>query len=358
MEFQHESWDELWNQGGSKAGATIQPNASPSQQSSQNQSSEETANDQTEDSKTPVEEEEEQEQEPLLVTLSNPVFLDLEDQIFIDKPANIQVDVTYETERRPREITFQIHGVFEGETESSIVTTGTIDSDNKAQTTITIPQHMTFYHKENKTDTDKISYTFKAMCPADNSEIESEELLLPKKIFTVDTIEYPKHIFHAESAVPFLDEDGELIHFLVACFLHANEHPDKKIVRAQHPETSDDPEIALFEKRINAMTALSLNTLSDVTSLAQNDGTLLDFKQSLKTLSIKYGWECNPGDVNESEDSETSNAIEQFQKTFNTLYSKSITVSGSLEKETWEALFSVIYTTAFDIAQTSDFFDD
>ena len=283
---------------------------------------------------------EEQEQ---LVEISNAVFLEPE-SIRIGETTPVEATVNYLTERTPVAMQVRLKAVFE-ENESFGPFIDVQVENGKISTELEIIQNMDFYHKENKTPEDKVTYTFNVKCTADGTEAESESILLPEQFLNIDLIEILDNSFHHNSAVPCLIEDGGLTASISTLFKHLEEWPDKEVLVYGHTDTSGehDYNFGLSERRANAIKAIISND-SDLWNNAITDKyTVTDYQTILKNLSKIWGWPCDPGNIDGDDGPKTQEGIKGFQTNYNTAYEASITIDGVIGPQTWGAICHTLH---------------
>ncbi|MGL1900746.1 MAG: OmpA family protein [Fibrobacterales bacterium] len=297
-------------------------------------------------------EEQEEPQEPL-VKLSNIQFL-TPDSVIIDEKTEVQVDVTFLTEVKPREVVFQINALFDGKIESSQQVTGAI-RNSVARATVPVHLHHGYYFKENKALDEKIAYTVAAVCPRDNTEIESETLKLPRKSQCLSLVEVNSAVFNQNGILPSLDENNYIIKALCASYRYMKEWPDKEITIYGHADTtgSADSDFEVSLDRAQAVKALLAGDSALWKSIAKKSGTVFDYQRYLKFLSLVYGWNTDPGTVDGKTTEQTASALQQFQDEYNQKYNKSIDVDGFIGPDTWGAFLDIIRDKALTGADAS-----
>ncbi|MBN1306504.1 MAG: hypothetical protein JXA18_01205, partial [Chitinispirillaceae bacterium] len=112
-----------------------------------------------------------------------------------------------------------------------------------------------------------------------------------------DFVEMPDVLFHHNSAVPCLDEEGVLLGALTAAFSFAKENPDKEIVLFGHTDTSGDPSYNydLSQWRAEGIKALLDNNQEAWLDVVDIASKVEDYQSILKSLTISQGWNCDPG---------------------------------------------------------------
>ena len=284
--------------------------------------------------------EEEQEQ---LVSISNAIFLE-PDSAKINATTPIEATVNYLTERTPVSMQVRLKADFEGnEIFGSFVEAQVVDG--KINTDLEVIQHMDFYHKENKTPEDKVTYSFAVKCEADGTEVESDSLELPRQVLAIDLIEVLDNSFHHNSAVPCLIEDGGLTASIATLFKHIEEWPDKEVLVYGHTDTSGehDYNLGLSEHRAKAIKAIIHNDKDLWNDAIKDKYSVEDYQTILKSLYVLQGWPCDPGEVDGIDGSNTKEGLKGFQSKYNESYGGSLEVDGLIGPMTWGAICHTLY---------------
>ncbi|MGL1903974.1 MAG: OmpA family protein [Fibrobacterales bacterium] len=306
----------------------------------------------------PIEEETDQEPEEeeavqeQLVSFTNPVFSDSE-AARIDEESEVSVEVNYLTDRTPGIVLTMVARYNDEEERGSPIS---VTPENGIATAcIPLAQHQGFYFTENKTAADKVSYTFIATCDDDGTEIASEAIELPNATLLIEIVEVLDSVFNLNSAVPCLDTTGSVVSALSAAFKHMSEFPDKEIVCFGHTDTSGEPDhnLALSEKRAQAVKALISNDQDIWTSAIEGHSTVTDYQTILQSLAASYGWNCDPGTVDGADGENTQAGVKSFQEEYNTHYSGSLTEDGLIGPATWGAFAHTLYELAL-VASEAD----
>ncbi|MGL1934429.1 MAG: OmpA family protein [Fibrobacterales bacterium] len=339
------------NTSGNSSAQNSSPSSTTSNSTPQEEEEEKKSNTQNQE----LIEEQEEPQEPL-VKLSNIQFLTPE-SVIIDEKTEVQVDVTFLTEAKPREIVFKINALFDGKIESGQQVSGTI-RNSIARATMPVHLHHGYYFKENKALDEKVTYTVAAVCPRDNTEIESETLELPTMSQCLSLVEVNSAVFNQDGILPRLDENNHIIKALCASFRYMKEWPDKEITIYGHADTtgSADSDFEVSLDRAQAVKALLAGDSALWKSVAKKIGTVLDYQRYLKSLALAYGWDTDPGSVDGTHSEQTAGALQQFQAEYNQKYEKSIEIDGLIGPDTWEAFFEIVRDKALvgaDVASKS-----
>jgi outer membrane protein OmpA-like peptidoglycan-associated protein len=166
----------------------------------------------------------------------------------------------------------------------------------------------------------------------------------PVETIHCDFIEIPDILFHHASAVPCLDGKGVLLGGLAAAFRFAKDNPSKEVVIFGHADTSGEPayNYDLSQWRSEGIKALLDNNADvwlDVVDLASK---IEDYQTILKALAVTHGWNCDPGDVDNTDGPKTKAAVKTFQEQYNTKFRGDLKPDGAIGPKTWSAIFSVM----------------
>ncbi|NLW32668.1 MAG: hypothetical protein GXY77_14565, partial [Fibrobacter sp.] len=166
--------------------------------------------------------------------------------------------------------------------------------------------------------------------------------MIPK--INCDFVEAPDILFHHNSAVPCLDQNGTLIDSLTSVFKYAKENKDKEIVLFGHTDTSGDPDYNydLSQWRVEGIKALLDNNVNMWLDIVELASRVEDYQTILKSLCDSYGWPTDPGAVDNTNSQKTIDAVKAFQSEYNTRFNSSLKEDGVVGSKTWEAIFEVI----------------
>ncbi|MDG5816823.1 peptidoglycan-binding protein [Chitinispirillales bacterium ANBcel5] len=159
-----------------------------------------------------------------------------------------------------------------------------------------------------------------------------------------DYLEIPDCLFHPDSAVPCIDEDGHLISELVTVTNYAHDFPDKELVLFGHTDQtgSEGYNYELSRLRSCAVKALLDGDETAWAEITKNRSRVKDYQQILKTLSTSHNWPCDPGEVDDINGPKTEEGVKAFQEMFNIKFNENITEDGKIGPQTWKAIFKTI----------------
>jgi hypothetical protein len=154
--------------------------------------------------------------------------------------------------------------------------------------------------------------------------------------------------FNSNCALPVLDAKGELIASLAQAFAYAKEHADSELIVEGHADASGDAKynLAISKRRAESIRALLGNDAAMWNGVVKADGAdhkiePEDYKASFKTLADKYGWSCDPGVIDNSNDARNKETVKKFQLEFKKRFGKDLNPGGIMESTSWEAMFLV-----------------
>lgn len=164
--------------------------------------------------------------------------------------------------------------------------------------------------------------------------------------------------FHHDSAVLLPDhprEDGgdhgerlTGLSVLLTCYLQAEAFPSQKLLVAGHTDTTgaDEYNLTLSRQRAqNVYLALTGDRAGWVES-CEAKHTTADVQQIVHWARETFGWECDPGPVDDKAGPKTKAGVEAFQERYNQAFDPSISVDGIVGPQTWGAVFD-----CYDFAQ-------
>jgi len=176
------------------------------------------------------------------------------------------------------------------------------------------------------------------------NKMDSPELDMPAEMKTlVEFVEIPDITFNIGSAIPCVDDSAVLISELSSAIGHAAENSSKHMVIFGHTDTDGKigANYVLSENRAKAVKALLDNDIDTWKSIASQYSKVEDIQTILSSLNESFGWECDPGTIDNIDGPKTRTAIEQFQNGFNARYNESISTDGIIGPQTWGAIHSV-----------------
>jgi len=158
--------------------------------------------------------------------------------------------------------------------------------------------------------------------------------------------------FHHDSAVllPEYVPDSDSVEkkpfgfdALRTCYLHAKEHPERKILLAGHADTTgaDEYNVGLTEKRADSVLHALVGRRDEWVKISQGKHKVEDYQLIVKWVNAIWGWGCDPGPVDGKKGPKTKKAVEIFQKNYNAAFGMKIAEDGIVGKQTWQAIFDI-----------------
>jgi hypothetical protein len=187
--------------------------------------------------------------------------------------------------------------------------------------------------------------------------------------YKVAMVEVEDLHFHLDSAVMMPDRDpadavdaksgADLTALVIlrACYLYAKEHPGKKVVCLGHTDRSgDDPyNLELSKQRAHNVWAVMMGKQDEWTKLCMAQHVVRDYQLILKWIAnVRYWPDCDPGKVDGTHGSQTSNAIRAFKKRYNENYGGSLNKSGVVDQPTWDAFFKMYMVGLAGVMQVEE----
>lgn len=160
--------------------------------------------------------------------------------------------------------------------------------------------------------------------------------------------------FHHNSAVLLPDKDGSSsgsseqgqisgLAVLATCYRYAEEHPDQKILIAGHADTSGDENynVVLSQQRADNVLYALLGDRVKWVKIADAKNKVEDYQLILGWVAKEWGWNCDPGEKNNTLNPKTVAALTEFQKRYKGDFKAPIGVDGKIGPETWGAIFDL-----------------
>jgi OmpA family len=195
------------------------------------------------------------------------------------------------------------------------------------------------------------------------------------------TIRWPKSMhllemedahFHHDSAVLLPDYAGSLseedeespdramgLAVLRAALAQAAENPKQKLLIAGHTDTTGQPDynVDLSQQRADSVLHVLCGNKDDWVTVAHGKHKTEDYQQIFKWAARQFGWDCDPGAVDDKDGPKTKAATKEFQKGYNVDFEQSIDEDGIVGKQTWGAVFDcyeqVLGEVLFDPEESS-----
>ena len=156
-------------------------------------------------------------------------------------------------------------------------------------------------------------------------------------------IEFPDLLFNHNSAVPCMDETGNLIHGLQHAYFYSFDHPDEEMLVLGHTDTSGEIEYnhSLSELRAKGVLAILTNDTAEWEKITTSNSKVEDYQSIFKSLFTLHHWDCDPGEIDNEHGPKTERATKGFQKECNSIYDLQLQMDGVVGPQTWQAILKV-----------------
>ena len=141
-----------------------------------------------------------------------------------------------------------------------------------------------------------------------------------------------------------------------SAYEHAENNPSHQLLVAGHTDTSgrDDYNLGLSQKRADSVLYVMLGDRDSWVSLSKEKHKVEDYQQIVKWASWTYGWNCDPGPIDNVHGGQTTAAVKSFQKNYNDAFEASISEDGQVGTETWGAFFDVYIDQLKELMDVDD----
>lgn len=213
---------------------------------------------------------------------------------------------------------------------------------------------------------DEITFSVKTLGKIKNLFTGKPNRMTVKTKFSGHVLEMEDVNFHFDSAVllpdfgPFAPKSGTPeqnrvtgLAVLYACYKHAQEDRDKKkdkpeeerqrLLIAGHTDRKGGASynLELSNLRAENIRCALLGDKDGWVKICIQKHKVEDYQQILKWIAWNWGWDCDPGNVDNKDNPETRSATKRFQVQYNAEFNKSIPENGVVERETWGAFFDM-----------------
>ncbi len=156
--------------------------------------------------------------------------------------------------------------------------------------------------------------------------------------------------YHHDSAVLLPDYDVvpdssrvTALATLAACLNHAKKNPSHKLLIAGHTDTTgrNDYNLGLSELRAKSVYFALAGDKSSWVGVAESKHKVEDYQLILKWASQEFGYDSDPGAIDDSHGPKTTAAVKRFQEQYNADAGTSIPANGVVGTGTWEAFFDL-----------------
>jgi hypothetical protein len=130
---------------------------------------------------------------------------------------------------------------------------------------------------------------------------------------------------------------------LAATYQFLERNSEYKLLVSGHCDTSGEGNynFALSELRAKNALYLLLGERDQWVEVCQEKSKVEDYQRILKHAAGLYGWDCDPGPIDNILGDKTRNGLRSFQENYNIRFEQSIAVDGKIGRETWGAFFDV-----------------
>ena len=157
--------------------------------------------------------------------------------------------------------------------------------------------------------------------------------------------------FHFDSAVMLPDYDIAegaadritALTVLATGLSHARKYPTRKTMVAGHTDTSGaaDYNVQLSKQRAECVLASWTGDKAAFTNICLSKSKVEDYQQILKWAFQSKAYPCDPGLIDNVHGNGTSTALKNFKTAYNAEFSRSLPITGTCDKATWEAFFDL-----------------
>jgi hypothetical protein len=184
-------------------------------------------------------------------------------------------------------------------------------------------------------------------------EFEDTHFRTDSAVMMPDALSYKKDPAKPESP----DLNGvEGLAILQVIYIQAKENPNQKLIIAGHTDRVGNPNFnfPLSGDRATSILCLLEGRKNDWFTLVDKRHHKEDIYQILRWASVQYGWDCDPGSIENPTWTQSNKALKNFQKSYNDTFitpgrvdeaygttAKKIDEDGALGPQTWGAVFDV-----------------
>lgn len=143
---------------------------------------------------------------------------------------------------------------------------------------------------------------------------------------------------------------------LAECLRHAKDNPNQTVLIAGHADTSgqDAYNLTLSKKRANAVLHAIMGERDQWVAISNAQHKTEDYQLIFKWVASIYGWDCDPGKVDNVQGPKTTQATMNFQERYNLEFDGSIAKNGVVGVQTWGAIFDVYMDMLTNLLETDD----
>jgi hypothetical protein len=140
-----------------------------------------------------------------------------------------------------------------------------------------------------------------------------------------------------------LDEYYDTFAILAALFEFVRKYRNYCILLAGHTDTSgqESYNFALSKLRSQNVLFLLQGKKKEWVDVSNQKSKIEDYQHILRYFNNRFGWQCDPGPIDNSKGPKTEKAVIKFQEAYNTRFSMTISVDGKVGLQTWGAIFDI-----------------
>jgi outer membrane protein OmpA-like peptidoglycan-associated protein len=267
-----------------------------------------------------------------------------------NEKCNLLIKAEFIKPTKRKKVTCELFAVYNGTEENlSHQVEAYLNDAGKATAEMTLYYGNAYHEALQQNPAATCSYRAKITHSTAVSVLESELLEMPHvNRLSVDFVEVADVHFNHNCALPCLDAKGDLISELASAFAFSSNNADRELVVEGHADTSGDPDsnLRISKRRAEAVKALLDNDPQPWNAVAADTADhkveVEDYQLTLKSLADKFGWPCNPGEVDNKDGPKTQEGVKNFQQEYNKRFGQDITVDGKVGPQTWESIFNVL----------------
>jgi len=162
--------------------------------------------------------------------------------------------------------------------------------------------------------------------------------------------------FHHDSAVLLPDYESESpdpdipaekhvtsLSVIATALREAEQRPQRRMIITGHTDTtgSDQYNLGLSLQRAQSVMAVLMGDRDKWVDLCMARSKVEDYQLILKWMHRYFGWDTDPGLIDNINGSKTKAAVKEFQRRYNVEFNKSIAEDGIVGRQTWGAFFDV-----------------
>lgn len=125
------------------------------------------------------------------------------------------------------------------------------------------------------------------------------------------------------------------------CLEYARDHRGHNLLVVGHTDRAGAPGYNLTLSRLRAENVLHVVT-GDEESWAEvccAKNQVADYQQILAWIAAAFGWDCDPGRIDNEVGPRTRGSVARFQREYNDLFDEDIAVDGVVGRQVWKAFF-------------------